>query len=292
MKNTKSLKNLVWYDYLTYFWLPLLAFLNFVAFVLLTMAFIPPFVSEILPTLESDSTSKISFFASMYILLFGGLFSFAFTISVRRNLKKFTSRAPKLLLSWYTLPVWFCIGFFVILYISTGSTIFDAPPAVFDMILFLIVRVFVMIPVNSLYFRKRAALFGRHFEEEPVQEPEEYIEEEPVEEPEEYIEEEPVEEVKEKPKKKSQERAEKKALAKAEKALAKAEKAALEKAEKEAQEKAEKEAQRIRWTTMRRNMLKPLAPQYYERPKQNLDVSFVVVPPVVVQQDQSTPNGK
>ena len=280
MKNTKSLKNLVWYDYLTYFWLPLLAFLNFVAFVLLTMAFIPPFVSEILPTLESDSTSKISFFASMYILLFGGLFSFAFTISVRRNLKKFTSRAPKLLLSWYTLPVWFCIGFFVILYISTGSTIFDAPPAVFDMILFLIVRVFVMIPVNSLYFRKRAALFGTHFVEEPVEEPEEYIEEEPV------------EEVKEKPKKKSQERAEKKALAKAEKALAKAEKAALEKAEKEAQAKAEKEAQSIRWTTMRRNMLKPLAPQYYERPKQNLDVSFVVVPPVVVQQDQSTPDDK
>ena len=175
MKNTKSLKNLVWYDYLTYFWLPLLAFLNFVALVLLTMEFIPLLIDVYLPDLGNDPAFTLLLFMWAYILLFLGLLPFIFTISVRRNLKKFTFRAPEFLSSWYKLPIWLCLGAFIITVLSPLREISPLLSIELIIIAFFVVRALVMVPVNSLYFRKRAALFGTHFVEEPVEEPEEYI---------------------------------------------------------------------------------------------------------------------
>ena len=282
MKNTDSTPKMKWYNYLTYFWLPLFTFFCTVLLIVELRMYAPLIAALCSPKFEIDLSKLRDLFIVLYSMLFLCVLPLIYTMIVKRSLKKFAPLAPKLLSFWYVLPILLNLGFVSLLIFwddpSAGSLI----GITLAQTLFLIVRALIVMPYNSLYFLKRAELFVKKPVEEivvvPVEEPKKKSRKErrkerqearkearqearnkkrqakqPVEAPVEVPAQEIVEVPVEVPEKKS-----KKELKKESK------KARKENRKKKHQEEPVEEPVKVRQIILRTNRLEPLMQQFYE----------------------------
>ena len=269
MKNTDSTPKMKWYNYLTYFWLPLFTFFCTVLLIVELRMYAPLIVALCSPKFEIDLSKLRDLFIVLYMMLFLCVLPLIYTMIVKRSLKNFAPLAPKLLSFWYVLPILLNLGFVSLLIFwddpSAGSLI----GITLGQTLFLIVRALIVMPANALYFLKRAELFVKKPVEEivvvPVEEPKKKSRKERRKERKEARQEarnkkrqaKPVEEIVEVPVEVPEKKS-KKELKKESK------KARKENRKKKHQEEPVEEPVKVRQIILRTNRLEPLMQQFYK----------------------------
>ena len=157
MKKIKKKKELKWYNFLVYFWLPL----NVIAKVIITVI-----GAGLLFSLVQTSIAKGSFNLGLILtgayLLLVTVITLVYICGLKGSLKKFESKAPKLLVVWYLLPILFNIGLLFIakpLLPTEGDFVQYVPLAFLALVVVAFARALFMILVNVPYFLKREELF-------------------------------------------------------------------------------------------------------------------------------------
>lgn len=157
MKKIKKKTEMKWYNFLVCFWLPL----NIVAKVIIAVLGAGLLFFVVKSSIKSP-TFNLSLILTVAYLLLVTLITLVYICGLRGSLKKFESKAPKLLVVWYLLPILFNIGLLFIakpLWPTEGNFVQYVPLAFLALVVVAFARALFMILVNVPYFLKREELF-------------------------------------------------------------------------------------------------------------------------------------
>lgn len=157
MKKIKKKTEMKWYNFLICFWLPL----NIVAKVIIAVLGAGLLFFVVKSSIESR-TFNFSLILTVAYLLLVTLITLVYICGLRGSLKKLESKASKLLVIWYLLPILFNIGLLFVtkpLWPTEGDFVQYVPLAFLALVIAAFARAFFMILLNVPYFLKREELF-------------------------------------------------------------------------------------------------------------------------------------
>lgn len=164
MKNTNNL-GIKWYHFLVHFWLPLNIFVNLLLLVVTGRALFPAIKFSLSCDYELLAIEKVGMFFLAYIFAFMLILPLIYTIIVRSDLRRVSSRAPQTLSFWYVLPILINVGLVIFVLIFKGPA-YTLPWVLITV--FCVIRAVIMIPQNNRYLFKRLLILKVMYEEDKI----------------------------------------------------------------------------------------------------------------------------
>ena len=170
MRKKKKKIGMKWYNFLVYLWLPIVVIVTLIS----TVASGLSMAGLTIASIEAGALDTNVIVAGVYSV-FVGLFMFVYTIELRRSLRTFEHKGPRLLVVWYLLPILFNLGSAIItrpMWNKAAANVSELFPAMaaekvsqyilyafLGLILVAFARAFFMILLSVPYFMKREDKF-------------------------------------------------------------------------------------------------------------------------------------